>query len=264
MKTSKTGKAECGLLARPPTPSRVTLLLQSFFWLTKMNQIISSTKKTMTSQEIADLVGSRHDSVKRTIERLVEKSVIHIPPTVEKPTGGRPVEEYVFSGEKGKRDSLVVVAQLSPEFTGALVDRWKELESQQNITLPQSFAEALRLAADQQEQIEQQKELLAIAAPKAEFVDKYVDSTGLKGFRQTAKLLSANEARFRDFLLDKKIMYRLGGEWQAYQQHIDAGRFQVKTGSSEGGHAFNQTKFTAKGVNWIAGLWAQHNLRVEA
>ena len=36
----------------------------------------------------------------------------------------------MFSGEKGKRDSLIVVAQLSPEFTGAIVDRWIELEKQ--------------------------------------------------------------------------------------------------------------------------------------
>lgn len=30
----------------------------------------------------------------------------------------------------GKRDSYVVVAQLSPEFTARLVDRWQELEEQ--------------------------------------------------------------------------------------------------------------------------------------
>ncbi len=80
---------------------------------------------------------------------------------------------------------------------------------------------------------------------------------------QTAKLLGANEARFREFLLDKKIMYRMGGEWQAYSGHIDAGRFDVKTGTSEGGHAFNQTKFTPKGVTWVAGLWAQHKLEIQ-
>lgn len=83
---------------------------------------------TMTSEEIAELVGSRHDSVKRTIERLVEGGVITSPPLVEKPTAGRPATHYVFSGETGKRDSIVVVAQLSPAFTARLVDRWQELE----------------------------------------------------------------------------------------------------------------------------------------
>lgn len=47
----------------------------------------------------------------------------------EKPTAGRPAVEYVFSGEQGKRDSIIVVAQLSPEFTARLVDRWQELEA---------------------------------------------------------------------------------------------------------------------------------------
>lgn len=137
-------------------------------------------------------------------------------------------------------------------------------ESRQHVTIPQSYAEALLEAGRLAKIAEEQAAQLAIAAPKAEFVDKYVEATGLKGFRQVAKLLKANEARFREFLIDKKIMYRLGGEWHAYQNHIDAGRFDVKTGSSDSGHAFNQTKFTPKGVNWIAGLWAQHNLQEAA
>ncbi|MDY4297544.1 MULTISPECIES: Rha family transcriptional regulator [unclassified Xanthomonas] len=88
----------------------------------------SDNAATITSREIAELVDSRHDSVKRTIERLATAGVIASPPAVEKPTAGRPVAEYVFSGEQGKRDSIVVVAQLSPEFTARLVDRWRELE----------------------------------------------------------------------------------------------------------------------------------------
>lgn len=86
---------------------------------------------TMSSQEIADLVGKRHDNVKRTIESLATSRVIELPQTEEIPTATKPVSVYVFSGAMGKRDSLVVVAQLSPEFTGALVDRWQKLEAQQ-------------------------------------------------------------------------------------------------------------------------------------
>lgn len=231
-----------------------------------MNHLIEASSAsrgvvTMTSREVADLVGKRHDNVKRTIETLAANGVIKSPQIEEMPTATRPVSVYVFSGEQGKRDSIVVVAQLSPEFTARLVDRWQELESRQHVTIPQSYAEALLEAGRLAKIAEEQAAQLAIAAPKAEFVDKYVEATGLKGFRQVAKLLKANEARFREFLIDKKIMYRLGGEWHAYQNHIDAGRFDVKTGSSDSGHAFNQTKFTPKGVNWIAGLWAQHNLQ---
>jgi len=43
---------------------------------------------TMTSREIADLVESRHDNVKRAIERLVEAGAITLPPTEEVPNDG--------------------------------------------------------------------------------------------------------------------------------------------------------------------------------
>ena len=160
-----------------------------------------------------------------------------------------------------KREACLMAMSYSYDLQAKVFDRMTELESRQHVTIPQSYAEALLEAGRLAKITEEQAAQLAIAAPKAEFVDKYVEATVLKGFRQVAKLLKANEARFREFLIDKKIMYRLGGEWHAYQNHIDAGRFDVKTGSSDSGHAFNQTKFTPKGVNWIAGLWAQYNLQ---
>lgn len=148
----------------------------------------------------------------------------------------------------------------------SVLKKLKELEGPRVIaTLPDfsNPAAAARAWAEQFELQQAANQALAIAAPKVEFVDKYVESTGLKGFRQTAKLLGANEARFREFLLDKKIMYRMGGEWQAHAQHINAGRFDVKTGTTDSGHAFNQTKFTPKGVTWVAGLRAQYKLEAQ-
>ena len=216
---------------------------------------------TMTSREIADLVESRHDKVKQSIERLAARGVIALPPLGEYLDSlGRPAQEYRI----GKRDSYVIVAQLSPEFTARLVDRWQELESAQpapSFNIPQTYSEALRLCADQSDQIEEQAAQLAIAAPAMAFVDRYVEAEGLKGFRQVASLIKANEARFREFLLDKKIMYRLGGKLAAYRTHIDAGRFEVKTDISKvNGHVFNESKFTLKGEMWIAGEWAKHCL----
>lgn len=122
-------------------------------------------------------------------------------------------------------------------------------------SVPQSFAEALQLAADQAKQLE-------LAAPKVAFVDKYVTAdSGSKGFRQVAKLLNANEKDFRAFLSDSKIMYKLGGEWMPYQCHADAGRFEVKGGVADNDHVYNSALFTPKGINWVAGLWAQHCLK---
>lgn len=232
-----------------------------------MNQIavkFNAENVTMTSAEIADLVEARHDSVKRTIERLAERSAIQLPPMVEVQNHlGQRVSVYSV----GKRDSYVIVAQLSPEFTARLVDRWQELEqqvAQPAYHIPANLSEALRLAADQAEQIEQQQALIEQQKPAVRFVDQYVESTGLKGFRQVAKILKANERELRDFLVSEKIMYRIGGEWTAYQNHIDAGRFQARTGICEiNGHAYTRALFTPKGVNWLAGLWIQHHLQQE-
>lgn len=105
-----------------------------------MTTQIALQRHTMSSREIAELVEARHDSVKRTIERLIEKKVITSPPLVDvQESGGNSrtytTQQYLFSGEKGKRDSIVVVAQLCPEFTARLVDRWQELEHLANVPL---------------------------------------------------------------------------------------------------------------------------------
>ncbi|WP_439895285.1 phage antirepressor KilAC domain-containing protein [Pseudomonas syringae] len=220
--------------------------------------------RTMSSREIADLTGKQHFHVKRDIEKML--SDLQEDPSIYGCTyldgQNRTQTEYLLDREH--TDCLLT--GYSAAMRMAVIKRWRELEGGRVIaTLPDfsNPASAARAWAEQFELQQAANQALAIAAPKAEFVDKYVESTGLKGFRQTAKLLGANEARFREFLLDRRIMYRMGGEWQAYQNHVDAGRFQVKTGTSDAGHAFNQAKFTPKGVNWIAGLWAQYKLEAQ-
>ncbi|MEC3905255.1 phage antirepressor KilAC domain-containing protein [Leclercia adecarboxylata] len=221
-----------------------------------MNQLIVNGAVTMSSREIADLVQSKHSDVKRSAERLVAAGVLTAPlAQFDFEHNGNIYQEYRFN----KRDSLVVVARLSPEFTAAVVDRWQELEEGRNISVPRSLPEALRLAADLAEQKEQLTLQLAAAAPKVEFVDRYCSASGSLSFRQVAKLLKAKETEFRLFLIENDIMYRLGGALTPRHQHIDAGRFEVKTGTSTtSNHAFSQARFTAKGVRWIGGLWAEH------
>lgn len=98
-------------------------------------QNLINTELSMTSKEIADLVGAREDNVKRTIERLASSSVISNPPMEDgiKSANGVIPKHYVLSGEKGKRDSIIVVAQLMPEFTARLVDRWQQLEQEKSL-----------------------------------------------------------------------------------------------------------------------------------
>lgn len=220
-----------------------------------MNQLITATQLTMSTREIASLLGKKHSNIKVSAERLAENGTIALQGSKFEHNGNT-YEEYLLD----KRSSVILVAQNCPEFTAAIVDRWQWLESQQAPKIPQTYAAALIEAGRLALEVEKQAEQLAIAAPKVAFVDRYVASTGNKGFRQVAKLLKAKENSFRAFLSVNKILYQLGGEWVPYQCHIDAGRFEVSTGTANE-HAYNTARFTPKGVEWIAGLWAVHNLK---
>lgn len=223
--------------------------------MTKLLPIMNknSSVLTMSSREIADLVESRHDSVKRTIERLQDKGLIQLTPMVEvKNHLGQVVTEYQLI----KRDTYVVVAQLSPEFTARLVDRWQELENQQMPQIPQTLSEALRLAADQAEQIERQNLLLEQQRPKVEFVQRYVEAGTTKSLRETAKILRVPERAMIDCLVGDGLLFRQSGNLLPYQKYHAKGLFDVKTGTTEHGHNYTQTRVTSKGIEYIASRYA--------
>ena len=89
-----------------------------------LTNLYGSDNATMTCKDMSMLFDKRHDSVKRTIKNLVSRGVIELPHSVIIPTATKPAEIFVFKGNQGKRDSLIVAAQLSPEFTASIVDRW--------------------------------------------------------------------------------------------------------------------------------------------
>ena len=145
---------------------------------------------TMSSREIAALVESRHDSVMRTIERLAERGVVKLPPLVEVSNPGvgpRMIKEY----RVGKRDSYVIVAQLSPEFTARLVDRWQELEGRElgapTSPLPAPSSNSLLLARHMLDALEQQAHEITLAraeqaqqAVQLQAIERRVDDLGLR------------------------------------------------------------------------------------
>ena len=239
-----------------------------------MSQIISSAIMRMTSIEISDLVGSRHGSVKRAIERLATPkddgtpAVIQLPPMVQVENNqslspNSRSKAYLFQGEQGRRDSIVVVAQLSPEFTARLVDRWQELEEKQTPATPKTYIEALEKLLESEKEKLVLKEELKAAEPKVEFVNNYVDAKGNKTFRGLVKMLNVNEREFRNWLHDSKIMYRLNGAWMPYSEYLHKGYFEVKTGENDG-KSYSLCYFTPKGEVWIAEKWNKRNTVAKA
>ncbi|HEB0856987.1 TPA: phage antirepressor KilAC domain-containing protein [Citrobacter freundii] len=188
-------------------------------------------------------------------------------PRVKDELDGEHYETFVVQNSNGTKSENLVVSNDQAVLIGMRESKavrrtvLAKLKEKESPLLPQTLPEALRLAADLAEEKIQLENQLAIAAPKAQFVDSYVNASGSLGFREACKLLHIKENAFRQFLIESEIMYLLAGKLTPYAQHIDAGRFTVKTGENQNnGHAFTQNKFTPKGIQWIAGLWAAHQI----
>lgn len=226
-----------------------------------MNELINVKNQpgfpAMTSLEIAGLCDKRHDHVMADIRNMLQQLNIQSPELSGDYRDDRGRNYPLFHLPKDL--CLTLVSGYSVVLRKRIIDRWLELENEQQVNVPQSLPEALRLAADLAEEKQKLTAEMAAAAPKVEFVDRYCTASGSMSFRQVAKLLGAKEPEFRLFLIDNNIMYRLAGTLTPHHQHIDLGRFEVKTGTSATtNHAFSQARFTAKGIKWIGGLWAEH------
>ena len=225
-----------------------------------MNQLLTPGKTpTMNSREIAELVGSRHDNVRVAIERLAARGVIEFPALQEIPTATKPVAVYVFSGERGRRDSIVLVAQLSPEFTAALVDRWQALEAGTVQRLPQTLPEALRLAADLAEQNNRLQVVVSEQAPKVEALARLAEAGGSMCLTDAAKHLGIQRCHLIEWMRANRWIYRREGSMRllAYQPRMAAGLLDHKVsviGSEDDGsdRLASQVRVTAKGLAVLA------------
>ena len=116
--------------------------------------------------------------------------------------------------------------------------------------LPQNYLEALKALVTTTEQAESLKLTVAAQQPAVEFVERYVQSSGLFGIRETAKLLNLGPQEFIKRCQQHKILFREGGSLQPYAQHLKNGYFAVKAGESNE-HAYTQTRVTSKGIEWL-------------
>ncbi len=154
---------------------------------------------TMSSREIAEMTGRRHDNVMPICRSLRDLGVC--PEIQETPyTNEQNGQEYLEC-RLGKRDSLVLIARISPEFTAAVVDRWQELEAGQAPKLPQTLAQALRFAAEQAEEIER----LAIER------DTAVRTKAEIGSRREATAMATASAKSKEVA---KLQHELGRNQQ--------------------------------------------------
>lgn len=239
-----------------------------------MNLINTTAAPTMTSIELVDFINDQRKTEEAELTHANFLAKVHkvlgdtshsfecdLPDSY-----GRPRKGYKFP----KREACLMAMSYSYDLQAKVFDRMTELEAVAaapagpalpDFTNPVAAARAWADEVEKKQVLEQQ---LVAAAPALEFVDRYVDASGLLGFRQACKVLKIKENAFRKFLLEKGIAYRLGGELAPRAEHLNAGRFEVKAGvSKKNEHAFNSMRFTTKGLHWVAGEFAKHQLAAQ-
>ncbi|WP_336334681.1 phage regulatory protein/antirepressor Ant [Pseudomonas putida] len=183
----------------------------------------------MSTREIAQLTGKSHDNVLRDARRLVEEGVLKSEETpYTHPQNRQSYPEFLLS----HRDTLVLVSGYSAKLRAKIIDRWQELEGRviAQVQIPQTFAEALRLAADQAEQNQQLQRVIEKQAPKVAAIQRLAAACGAICITDAAKQLQVSPSKLFDWLEQNRWIYRRKGSkrWIAYQPRITAGFMKHK------------------------------------
>lgn len=190
----------------------------------------SFNKNTMTSKEIADITGKRHSDVIRDIRNILSQGVqetnFALSFIINKlPNGGR---KNIPMYQLTKKGCLILASGYDAVLREKIINRWEELEmkEKQKSQVPTTFAEALRLAAEQQEKIEEQQKLIEVQKPKAEFYDDVVDSKDAIDMQAVAKVINMGMGRNKlfEFLRNNKVLMQNN---QPYQSYVDMGWFRI-------------------------------------
>lgn len=155
---------------------------------------------------------------------------------VERNEKGRQARQYFIEMEKVAKKQIQESRITLPDFTNP--------------------AESARAWAEEYEKRELAEQKLIEAQPKIEFVQKYVEVGTTKSLRETAKILKMPERTMIDCLVGDGLLFRQSGNLLPYQKYHAKGLFDVKTGTTEYGHNYTQTRVTSKGIEYIASRYA--------
>lgn len=225
--------------------------------MTQFNQVLVVGSLTMSSVEIAELTGKRHDNVMRKAKELVEKGIIRSPQIEE--TDSQNKKRMVY--RLNKTESLNLVANLSPEFTARIIDRWQALEAQQPaFEIPQTLPEALMLAAQLAQEAARLEAELKAAEPKLLALDKIAVAKDSLCLQETAKALQMRPADLIAWLQAHEWIYKRVGsaQWLGYQAKVQTGLLEHKVTTvsrSDGSEkVVTQVRVTAKGLTRLGSV----------
>lgn len=229
-----------------------------------MATLIHDTDR-MSSLEIAELTGKRHDVILRDIRNLLKQGV-----------NAHNFVEVEYTDKKGekrpcfeltKKGCLILASGYDAVLREKIIDRWEQLElEKRKPQTPQTYLEALKALvsseeekqrlAQEKKQLEQQNAKLQ---PKAAFADAAFATDDKVDIGMSAKILKLGFGRNTLFDKLRKAGVFFANRNEPKQRVIDAGYFEMKEKfierNNHPGFVVTKVLVTQKGLAYLNHLF---------
>ena len=226
------------------------------------------SKETMTSLEIAEITGKNHSHIMRDIRNLLSQGVSESNFGLSsykqsQPNGGtKNVPCYKLT----KKGCLILASGYDALLREKIINRWEELETKERtggFAVPQTFAEALMLAAKQQLALEEKEKKIAALSeeqerllientkqgetineqgeqiikltsdisqmkPKVDYCDIILQSISTVLITQIAQDYGMSAVAFNKKLAELHIQHKVNNQWILYAPYVSMGYVQSK------------------------------------
>lgn len=233
---------------------------------------IDRDKTTITSLEVAEMVGKDHRKLLRDIRRYCEQLnetkiglVDFFLESTYKDSKGETRPCYLVTKKGCEFVAHKLTGTKGTEFTARYINRFHEMEQELKPKLPQTYLEALkqlveseeekqRLLADNSElhaEIGMKNQIIGELKPKADYTDLILKSQSTVTITQIAKDYGMSGRTLNAILHDLGVQYKESGQWLLYRKYHDMGYTHSETVDirlSDGKQSVKMnTKWTQKG-----------------
>lgn len=220
---------------------------------------------TMSSREIAELTGSDHDNVLKTIRALIKRGIVsgNETPYIH-PQNKRTYKEFLLD----YRNTMIVVSGYSVELRAKIIDRWMELESGARPAPAPALdysdpAVVLGVIGHLQGEVAKKDEVIAEQGQRLKKLDRLEGAKGSMCISDAAKTLGVGRDELFRFLDSRRWIFKRTGSrnWLGYDDKRRAGFLEHDDHlylDGEGRERINtRVLVTAKGLVRLAELLQQ-------
>lgn len=232
----------------------------------KENQLVAA--QSMSSLQIAEITGKRHDAILRDIRALLEQGVAAHNFVETSYTDKSNRQSPCFN--LTKKGCLILASGYNALLREKIIDRWEELESGKAYPTAQLSRKELALMVVQAEEekerlmianerqqatIEQQNATIKEQAPKVNYYDETLQSVNTMTTTQIAKELGLDAPKLNQKLKQAGVLFRQSGMWMLRQPYsswnLTATRTQTYTRSDGSTGTSMYTVWTERGRRFL-------------